>query len=97
MAYISANLNLVAGTLGGGGVRLFTYAAGADAQATMRVANYFSDGYRKGLRVGDFIFASLTSGAGAVFIVNQSVSGAPAATDTVDVNDGNAIAVTDTD
>jgi hypothetical protein len=96
MAYVPANLNILIGTVGGT-FRLWHYAAGADAQATMRVANYFSDGYRRGMRSGDVILAILTTGAGAIFVCNSSVSGAPAATDTVDVNDGVAIAVTDTD
>jgi hypothetical protein len=96
MAYVPANLNILMGTLGGS-FRLWHYAAGADAQTTIRVANYFSDGYRRGMRSGDVILAILTSGAGAIFVCNSSASGAPAATDTVDVNDGLAIAVTDTD
>lgn len=97
MAYVPANLNLLAGSLGGGGGKLWYYAAGADAQATMRVANFFSDGYRRGMRSGDVILAILATGAGAIFVCNSSASGAPAATDTVDVNDGVAIAVTDSD
>lgn len=96
MAYNSANLSMLVGTLGGG-PKMWYYAAGADAQTTIRVANYFSDGYRRGMRVGDIVLAILTTGAGAIFVCNQSVSGLPAATDTVDVNDGVAIPVTDTD
>lgn len=96
MAYVSANLNILMQTPGGT-FRLWHYLAVADAQATMRVANYFSDGFRRGMRSGDVILAILASGAGAIFVCNSSVSGAPAATDTVDCNDGVAIAVTDTD
>lgn len=91
MAYVTTNLNILM-SLPGGTFRLWHYAAGADAQATMRVANYFSDAYSKGMRSGDVILAILTTGAGAIFVCNSAA--APA---TIDVNDGVAIAVTDTD
>ena len=91
MAYVTANLNILC-ALPGGTFRLWHYKAVTDAQATMRVANYFSDAYAKGMRSGDVILAILDSGAGAIFVCNSA--SAPA---TVDVNDGVAIAVTDSD
>jgi hypothetical protein len=91
MAYVSANLNLII-SLPGGVNKLWYYAAGTDAQTAIRVNGYFSDGFNKGMRVGDVVFAILTSGAGAIFTVNQATAALG-----IDCNDGLAIAVTDTD
>lgn len=96
MAYVSANLNLMAGGFAGG-PRMWDYYAGADAQATVRVANYLSDGFKKGMRSGDWVMVRYASGAGSIHICNQSVAGAIGGSDTVDITDGLAVASTDTD
>lgn len=90
MAYVSAKLNLMVAAPGGL-TRWWSYLAGADAQAAVRVANYFSDAYAKGARTGDLIFVTYDSGAGSVHVVNSATSAA------FDVTDGQAIAATDTD
>ena len=96
MAYVTANLNLVAGGAFGG-PRLWYYAAGGDANTAVRVANYFSDGYKKGMRTGDIVFSVTSAFALSIHVVNQATAGAIGASDTVDVTDGTNIAATDTD
>lgn len=96
MAYVSANLNLVSGGFAGG-PRLWHYAAGADANTAVRVANYFSDGFKKGMRAGDIVFSVTSAFALSIHVVNQAVAGAIGANDTVDLTDGTNVAATDTD
>ena len=96
MAYVSANLNLVSGGFAGG-PRLWHYAAGADASTAVRVANYFSDGYKNGMRAGDIVFSVKSDFALSIHVCNSASAGAIGASDTVDLTDGTVVANTDTD
>ena len=91
MAYSANNLSLVAsgvGTLTGKVWSLRT----EDAAGTVDTAGYISDGYARGMAVGDLVFRVIPStGLGGVHIV-QSVTVGGAA----DLTDTTAIA-TDTD
>lgn len=51
MAYVPANLQLLKGT-GPNGTQLWTL-KGIDAIATVRAANFISDGAARGFRIGD--------------------------------------------
>lgn len=58
MAYVPDNLALIVTTVGGGGVRIFTYLnSGNDSDATIVGASWFSDAVTKGARVGDLVDA----------------------------------------
>lgn len=74
--YVTDELNLVAPAVGNGdGGSLWTYINSAeDSAATIRGAGYFSNGVRKGLRVGDYIISCTTAGVGLLYKVD-SVSG----------------------
>ena len=96
MAYNSANLNLMAGGFAGG-PRLWHYNAGGDASTVVRVAGFFTDGYKKGMRAGDILYSVTSSFALSIHVVNASTLGALGANDTVDITDGTVIAATDTD
>lgn len=64
MAYVSANLNLVAQPFGGVGPRLFMYwNSAADADSVLVGAGFISDGVTKGLQVGDLVDAVQTGTA----------------------------------
>ena len=90
MAYVSANFNLMAETPGGTR-RWWSYDALADAQAAIRVANFFSDAHAKGAKAGDLVFVTYGSFAGSIHVFNAVGVGAN------DLTDGQAIAATDTD
>lgn len=76
----------------GGGPNVWVYAS-ADNLAAVRVAGYFSNGYDLGMRVGDIVFVQDTDDyAGGICYVNAAT-----ASGGVDLNDGTAIAATDTD
>lgn len=96
MAYNTANLNLISGGFAGG-PRLWHYAAGTDASTAVRVAGYFTDGYKKGMRAGDIVFSVKSDYACSIHVVNSASAGAIGANDTVDLTDGTVIANTDTD
>jgi hypothetical protein len=62
MAYVSANLNIIAmpfgSGVGGNAPAVFTYLnSAADSDATIVGAGYFSDGVVKGMKVGDLVDA----------------------------------------
>lgn len=56
MAYTSSTLNLVASTLENSAPQVWVYST-ADGDATITGAAYFSDGDKKGMKVGDLVFA----------------------------------------
>ncbi len=91
MAYTPATLSFY-GDGPNNGIGKLWYYSSADATTAIRVANYFSDGYARGIRAGDIIFhVNSSTFAGQIFICNSST------TATCDVTDGLAIAATDTD
>ena len=56
MAYTSNNLRLVYQPIGGTVPRQFVYTdAAPDNDTAMRVAGYFSDGAKQGMRLGDLV------------------------------------------
>jgi hypothetical protein len=90
MAYNSANFNMMAETPGGTR-RWWSYDAGADAQAAIRVANFFSDAHLKGAKAGDLLLVTYASFAGSIHVFNSVGASAN------DLTDGLAVAATDTD
>jgi hypothetical protein len=90
MAYVSANLNLMAETVGGTH-RWWSYIAGADAQTAIRVNNFFSDGFAKGCKQGDLVIATYASGAMSI----HQIAVATAAS--VNMTDGLAVSGVNTD
>lgn len=92
MAYTSATLSLNSpGPFNGTG-KIWTYLT-TDAATAVRVAGYFSDGWNRGMRVGDLVIGINTSTFAAQFYIVNAGS----ATVAIDVTDGLAIAATDTD
>lgn len=83
-----------------GAPSIFSYAT-PDTKATVDTAGYFNGGVANGgcynlVNVGDMIYALTGAGSGgtlaaSLLIVNQKAAGV------IDVNDGTAITMTDTD
>ena len=96
MAYVSANLNMMVMTPGGG-VRWWDYNAAGDTQAAIRVSGFMTDAVKKGMKVGDIVFARYTSRAMSIHNVVTATLGAVGANDTMDMTDGVAIAATNSD
>lgn len=94
MAYSTSNPPaLISQKVGATGGSMWFYQS-ADALAAVRVSGYFTNGYALGMRAGDIVFVVDTDDySGGVAIVNA----ANATTGVVDLNDGTAIAATDTD
>lgn len=61
MAYVSANLNLLASGMGDG-PSLWTYISTADVHGTVEGASFFSDGVAKGMKLGDLVDVVYTTG-----------------------------------
>jgi len=93
MAYNSANLQPIGGQAKAGNVpQMWSYVTpDADALADVNTAGYFNDA-SKLLKVGDLIYLWDSSVPTATLLVVLSN-----ASGVVDVSDGTAIAVTDTD
>ena len=67
---------------------------GTDAVTAVRVSNYISDGFKRGLRKGDLLLYVKTDASpitSQMMIVNEST------TTVCDLSDGTAITATDTD
>ena len=62
MAYVPDNLALADTQISGFQPRRWRYTTAADADATIVGAGYFSDGYTKGMRVGDIVEVIATTG-----------------------------------
>lgn len=62
MAYTPDTLVLQDTQIGGYGNRIWRYSTASDADATIVGSGYFSDGYSKGMRVGDLVHAIATTG-----------------------------------
>jgi hypothetical protein len=62
MAYVADNLALMLNPIGGGLKKIWLYQTTSDADATIVGSGYFSDGYTKGMRSGDVVFAIATTG-----------------------------------
>lgn len=91
MAYSTSNppVRLCGGI--GSSMSIWGYKS-ADGQTDVRVAGYFTNGYDLGMRAGDIVFAVDTDTyAGSMHIVNAATASS------VDLNDGVAIAATDSD
>lgn len=78
MAYATADLNLVASTPGNG-PNLWDYKNSADdTLITQRGAGFFADGSDKGMKVGDKILSTESTGVGAVLEVSAVTAGGAA-------------------
>ncbi len=76
MAYVSDNLNKVAG--GFNGQELWTY-KGVDIHTDVDAADFFSDGYAKGMKVDDIVIVcktTATRGATLHLVDTVTVGGA---------------------
>lgn len=62
MAYVPANLRLVTANLEGSVPQLWFYTTASDADATLTGSLYFSDGDKKGMKVGDLVDTVATTG-----------------------------------
>ncbi|MES2671618.1 MAG: hypothetical protein V4673_14540 [Pseudomonadota bacterium] len=62
MAYTPATLSLIDSDLGNQSAQVWRYTTAADADATIVGASYFSDGAKKGMKVGDLVDAIATTG-----------------------------------
>jgi hypothetical protein len=79
MAYVSAQLNLLAQGVGGA-PNLWSY-YGTDVHTDIDAADFISDGDAKGLEVGDFVLAYKTSATkGATLHSVETVTAGGAAT-----------------
>ncbi len=80
MAYNSASLNLaVMGSIDGsspGAPRIWTYGS-ADSDATVLANGYFTDGFNKGMAVGDLVIV-LVSGTPEIYLHVVTVASAAA-------------------
>jgi hypothetical protein len=74
--------------------RTWTYQS-ADAVATVRAANYFSDAKQRGMKVNDLVFVVVAADGSAATAVSICVVMAVAATG-ADLSDGTSITVTNT-
>ena len=90
MAFSSAGWNVIGAAKKGNAPSLYTYTS-ADAIATVNTAGYFND-LSDTLAVGDIIFVhdSATPTMSIVMVASNAAG-------VVDVTDGTAIAMTDTD
>jgi len=92
MAYSTSNPPYLIAQGGAGGRSIWAYFDG-DASTDIDAAGYFTDGYDRGMRPGDLLFAVDTDTfAAALMVCNAGTSNA-----TLDFNDGTAIASTDSD
>lgn len=62
MAYDPTKLRLIDDDFSGNVARLWFYTTVADADATIVGAGYFSDGVKRGMKVGDMVKAVATTG-----------------------------------
>lgn len=62
MAYVADNLCVLFNGVGGYMKRIWVYQTTSDADATIVGSGYFSDGYTKGMRSGDAVFAIASTG-----------------------------------
>lgn len=74
------------------GPRIWKYDS-ADAATALRVAGYFSNGWKLGMRLNDVVIATQTGNSAVTIHTVNSAS----ATGGVDVTDGLAVGTTDTD
>jgi hypothetical protein len=90
MAYSSAGFNVIGAAKSGNAPSMYTYTS-ADAIATVNTAGYFND-LSDTLAVGDIIFVhdSATPTMSIVMVASNAAG-------VVDVTDGTAVAMTDTD
>ena len=62
MAYVANNLRLVTQDVESGAARLWFYTTAADSDSTITGSLYFSDGDKKGMKVGDLVDTIATTG-----------------------------------
>ena len=104
MVYKPAGLSLFRGSMSGQDYNKWLLDS-EDAPATVRVDGYVSDGQARGMRVGDLVelrqwttFTDQYTKTGPILAFQLLVVLSLATTgDAVDLSDGTAIAVTDTD
>lgn len=73
------------------GPRIWKYDS-TDAATAVRVAGYFTDGWKRGMRLNDIVIVTQTGNSAVTIHTVNSASAAG-----VDVTDGLAVGVTDTD
>lgn len=61
MTYSPSTLRFIDGDIGGGAPRFWAYTS-ADGDGTITGSNYFSDGDKKGMKVGDIVDVINTTG-----------------------------------
>jgi len=91
MAYTGSNLSIKAQTIAG--YKEFVYAT-TDAIATVNTTGYFSDGYARGMRVGDVVTVIDTATPTTTLCVVSDVN---ATTGVADIADGTSLTRTDSD
>lgn len=103
MAYISGGLSLRQSGLSGQGYNEWNL-DGEDAPATARVSGYITDGVDKGLQVGDLVhlrqwttYTDQYTRTGPVLAYQLMIVVSISAAGVVDLSDGTAISLTDTD
>jgi hypothetical protein len=92
MAYSTSNPPVLV-TQGIVGFRIWKYES-VDAATLVRVAGYFTNGWKLGMRANDIVFVTDTDSSNATTI--HTVNSA-SATGGVDLTDGLAVGTTDTD
>lgn len=101
MAYNPAYFIMTLETLSGNGSYREWVLKTTDAIATVNTDGYVSDGYRKGARNGDKVtvqtYSSLTDGSAPTAVNTCWVVGEDATALTIDLSDGDAATLTDTD
>lgn len=102
MAYASSNFKLMLGGLSGASQMQIWVLDTTDAIATVNTSNYVSDGTTKGARAGDLVYVRTwsTIGSGAPSAVNTCIvleTGTGTDDQGIDLSDGDAATMTDTD
>jgi hypothetical protein len=62
MSYASSGLQMISGSIGGSGARLWRYVS-ADAHGAVDATDYFSDAKDRGMKANDIVFVVDTNSA----------------------------------
>lgn len=95
MTYAGSGLKLISQGIGGNAQKIWAYSS-TDAVTTVRVTGYFSDGYFRGMRVGDLVLV-LDSDASPITGSLCWVTDVNLTTGVADISDGVTITGTDSD
>ena len=92
MAYSGALLSLMVGSVEGS-FNIFVYQSQDDI-GTVLDSNYFSDGFERGMQIGDFVFAVCSGVPYLLYVESQNGSAFTANTMSLALINGNALPVT---